>query len=109
MEAAQLATSKRLAGIPGFGIDRVAAAAGTDPEVLRLENYDTDIPPHPEAVSATRARVGQDAANSYLPFSGLDETKEAVSELIARRGGPRYDPFAEIVINQGEGDGLFNS
>ena len=109
MEAAQLATSKRLAGIPGFGIDRVAAAAGTDPEVLRLENYDTDIPPHPEAVSATRARVGQDAANSYLPFSGLDETKEAVSELIARRGGPRYDPFAEIVINQGEGDGLLNS
>jgi len=32
MEAAQLTTSKRLAAIPGFGIDRVAAAAGTDPD-----------------------------------------------------------------------------
>jgi aspartate/methionine/tyrosine aminotransferase len=109
MEAAHLTASKRLAGIPGFGIDRVAAAAGTDPDVLRLENYDTDVPPHPAAVTATQAAIGQDAANSYLPFSGLDEMKEAVSELIARRGGPRYDPLGEIVINQGDGDGLLNA
>ena len=76
---------RRLAGIPGFGIDRVAEAAGHDPEVLRLENYDTDIPPHPDAVEATRAAIGRDDANSYLPFSGLDVMKEAVAELIARR------------------------
>ena len=36
---------RRLAHIPGFNIDRVAAAAGTDPEILRMENLDTDIPP----------------------------------------------------------------
>ena len=30
---------RRLEHIPGFGIDRVAD------EVLRLENYDTEIPP----------------------------------------------------------------
>jgi aspartate/methionine/tyrosine aminotransferase len=34
-----------LGKIPGFSIDRVAAAASDDPEVLRLENLDTDIPP----------------------------------------------------------------
>ena len=36
---------RRLDGIPGFSIDRVAAAAGNDPDVLRLENLDTDVPP----------------------------------------------------------------
>jgi aspartate/methionine/tyrosine aminotransferase len=79
--------SRRLEGIPGFGIDRVADAAGSDPEILRLENYDTEIPPHPDAVEATRAAIGLDEANSYLPFSGLDEMKEEVADLIARRGG----------------------
>ena len=99
---------RRLEGIPGFGIDRVAEAAGSDPEVLRLENYDTDIPPHPDAVEATRAAIGRDEANSYLPFSGLDEMKEAVAELIARRGGPRYDPYGEIVITDGDGSAVLN-
>jgi aspartate/methionine/tyrosine aminotransferase len=100
---------RRLEGIPGFGIDRVAEAAGSDPDVLRLENYDTDIPPHADAVEATRAAIGRDDANSYLPFSGLDEMKEAVAELIARRGGPQYDPYGEIVITDGEGTGVLNA
>lgn len=101
--------ARRLEGIPGFGIDRVAEAAGTDPEVLRLENLDTDVPPHPDVVEVTRAAVGRDETNSYLPFSGLDEMKLAVASLIRRRGGPDYDPFGEIVITQGEGDNLLNA
>ena len=75
---------RRLAGIPGFGIDRVAEAAGRDPEVLRLENYDTDIPPHPDAVEATRAAIGRDDANSYLPFSGLDVTSAMMLRSLLR-------------------------
>ena len=66
---------KRLEQIPGFSIDRVAAAAGDDPEVLRLENLDTDIPPPAEAIEATRAAVGTDDANSWLPFTGRDDLK----------------------------------
>ena len=100
---------RRLEGIPGFGIDRVAAAAGADPDVLRLENLDTDVPPHPDAVEATRAAVGSDEANSYLPFTGVDQMKEAVARLIARRGGPRYDPYGEVVITQGDGDNLLDA
>jgi aspartate/methionine/tyrosine aminotransferase len=100
---------RRLEGIPGFGIDRVAAAAGADPEVLRLENLDTDVAPHPDAVEATRAAVGRDEANSYLPFSGLDAMKEAVAALIRRRGGPEYDPYGEIVITQGDGDNMLDA
>ena len=50
----------RLREIPGFSIDRVAAAAGNDPDVLRLENLDTDIPPPVEALHATRAAIGEE-------------------------------------------------
>ena len=86
--------AQRLADIVGFHIDRVAAAAGSDPEVLRLENLDTDVPPPPEAIAATRAAVGTDIANSWLPFSGRDDLKQAVAAHIARRGGPEYHGHA---------------
>lgn len=37
------------------GIQSLAIAAGDDPDVLRMENLDTDIPPSEEAMEATRA------------------------------------------------------
>ena len=100
---------RRLEHIPGFNIDRVAAAAGDDPEVLRLENLDTDIPPPAEAMDATRAAIGEDEANSWLPFTGRDDLKEAVAAYIERRGGPRYDGPREIVITSGEGDAMLDA
>jgi aspartate/methionine/tyrosine aminotransferase len=100
---------RRLEHIPGFHIDRVAAAAGDDPEVLRLENLDTDIPPPAAAMEATRAAIGEDDANSWLPFTGRDDLKEAVAAYIERRGGPRYDGRREIVITCGEGDAMLDA
>jgi aspartate/methionine/tyrosine aminotransferase len=100
---------RRLAHIPGFNIDRVAAAAGDDPDVLRLENLDTDIPPPAAALEATRAAIGEDDANSWLPFTGRDDLKEAVAAYIERRGGPRYDGRREIVITSGEGDAMLDA
>jgi len=73
---------RRLASIPGFNIDRVAAAAGNDPQVLRMENLDTDVPPPSAAMEATRAAIGEDEANSWLPFTGRDDLKEAVAAFI---------------------------
>ena len=99
----------RLDHIPGFSIDRVAAAAGDDPDVLRLENLDTDIPPPEEAMQATRAAIGEDEANSWLPFTGRDDLKEAVAAYIERRGGPRYDGRREIVVTSGEGDAMLDA
>jgi aspartate/methionine/tyrosine aminotransferase len=99
----------RLAQIPGFNIDKVAAAAGEDPDVLRLENLDTDIPPPEEAMEATRRAIGTPEANSWLPFSGRNDLKEAVAQLIERRGGPRYDGAREIVITSGEGDAMLDA
>src|ERR671910_1449119 len=100
---------QRLQSIPGFNIDRVAAAAGDDPDVLRMENLDTDIPPPAEAMEATRAAIGEDEANSWLPFTGRDDLKEAVAAYIERRGGPRYDGRREIVITSGEGDAMLDA
>ena len=100
---------RRLEQIPGFNIDRVAAAAGDDPAILRLENLDTDLPPPPAAVAATRAAVGEDDANSWLPFTGRDDLKEAVAAYIERRGGPHYDGRREVVITSGEGDAMLDA
>ena len=100
---------RRLRDIPGFNIDRVAAAAGADPEVLRMENLDTDIPPPPAAVAATRHALGEDEANSWLPFTGRDDLKEAIEAYVERRGGPRYDGRREIVITCGEGEAMVDA
>jgi N-succinyldiaminopimelate aminotransferase len=99
---------KRLEHIAGFNIDKVAAAAGQDPDVLRLENLDTNLPPPPEAIEATRAAMETAAGNSWLPFTGHDDLKQAVVESIARRGGPRYDA-RQVVITCGEGDAMLDA
>jgi N-succinyldiaminopimelate aminotransferase len=38
-----------------------------------MENLDTDIPPPADAMEATRAAIGEDEANSWLPFTGRDD------------------------------------
>jgi aspartate/methionine/tyrosine aminotransferase len=100
---------RRLEDIPGFSIDRIAAAAGDDPDVLRLENLDTDIPPPAAAMEATRSAIGADEANSWLPFTGRDDLKDAVAAFIERRGGPQYDGRREIVIVPGEGVAMLDA
>ena len=100
--------TERLESMVGFHIDKVAAAASHDPDMLRLENLDTDVPPPTEAIEATRAAIGTDEANSWLPFSGLDDLKYSVARHIVRRGGPRYDA-RNIVITCGEGDAMLDA
>lgn len=99
----------RLDQIPGFNIDRVAAAAGDDPDVLRMENLDTDLRPPPEAVAATHAALDTYDGNSWLPFTGRDDLKEAAAAFIERRGGARYDGKREIVITSGEGPAMVDA
>jgi aspartate/methionine/tyrosine aminotransferase len=60
-------------------------------------------------VEATRAAIGEDEANSWLPFTGRDDLKAAVAAYIERRGGPRYDGRREIVITSGEGDAMLDA
>lgn len=71
----------RLRHIPGIGVDKVgdAADAAGDPRFLRLENLDTDIPPPAIAREVTHEAVERDEANSYLPFQGHSELREAAA------------------------------
>ena len=103
-----MSRATRLADIREFSIDKVAAAAGSDPDVLRMENLDTDVPPPSEAVAATQAALGIREANSWLPFTGRDDLKAAVVARLAGRGGPAYDP-ADVVITCGEGDAMLDA
>jgi aspartate/methionine/tyrosine aminotransferase len=98
----------RLAEIPGFGIDEVAEAAGDDPDVLRLENLDTDLPVPEGVVEATSRAVGVDEYNSYLPFDGRADLKAAVAAHFERRSGVSVTP-EQITITGGEGDCLNNA
>ncbi|HEX9891164.1 MAG TPA: pyridoxal phosphate-dependent aminotransferase, partial [Actinomycetota bacterium] len=100
---------RRLADIPGFNIDKVAAAAGDDPDVLRMENLDTDIDVPAGVKEATKEAVDRVDANSWLPFDGKPEMKEAVAGYIERRSGARYDPMRQVVITSGEGEAWLNT
>ncbi|MBA2564190.1 MAG: pyridoxal phosphate-dependent aminotransferase [Gemmatimonadetes bacterium] len=99
---------RRLVDIPGFSIDRVAEAAGDDPEVLRLENLDSDLPPPPRALAVTRAALESEAANSYLPFTGTVALRSAVAERLRRQTGHPYDPN-DVVITCGGTEGMFDA
>ena len=68
----------RLEHITRIGVEQMGDLADSlaDPEVLRLENLDTNILPPPAAVAFTREAVTDDDANSYLPFLGLDSIRQ---------------------------------
>ena len=99
----------RLRELPGFSIDRVAAAAGDDRTVLRLENLDTDLRPPAEAVAATREALERDEANSYLPFTGTEALRAAAAAQVSRLSGVVYDPHRQCVITAGGTAGMFNA
>jgi aspartate/methionine/tyrosine aminotransferase len=101
--------TKRMTEIPGFGIDRVAAAVGEDPDVLRLENLDTDLVPPEAALRATREAVGQDDANSWLPFTGKVDLRRAVADQFEERSGVSVDPDTQVVITCGDGDAMVDA
>ena len=100
----------RLSEVPGIGVDRMgnAADAAHDPEILRLENLDTDIAPPAIAIEATRNAIGADKNNSYLPFLGQDDLREAASKRVSSVSGFKYDWRSECIISAGGMSGILN-
>ncbi len=100
----------RLAQVPGIGVDRMGSAADAahDPEILRLENLDTDIPPPSIAIDTTRNGVDKDENNSYLPFLGQDVLRQAAVERVSRVCGVEYDWQTECIITAGGMSGILN-
>jgi aspartate/methionine/tyrosine aminotransferase len=104
-------TVSRLRDIPGIGVNIIGdkADAAHDPQLLRLENLDTDIRPPQVALDATRAAVDDDAANSYLPFQGHRSLLAAAARHVGRIAGRAYDPDTECVSVAGGLNGIFNT
>lgn len=106
----RLAKVSRLAHVPGIGVDRMGNAADAvhDPELLRLENLDTDIVPPAVALEATRNAIGRDYNNSYLPFLGQDEIRKAATKRVSRVCGQEYDWRTQCIISAGGLSGILN-
>lgn len=100
----------RLSQVVGIGVDRSStlADAAHDPEILRLENLDTDILPPLVALEATRKAVGLDENNSYLPFLGLDELRQAATARVTRVSNIEYNWRSQCIITAGGMSGILN-
>ncbi|TQJ32404.1 pyridoxal phosphate-dependent aminotransferase [Microbacterium sp. SLBN-146] len=101
----------RLQHIPGIGVDLMGDRADRerDDRMLRLENLDTDLRPHPAAIARTLEAVHEDGANSYLPFQGGVALREAAAAHVGRMAGRTYDPIGECVITAGGLNGILNT
>jgi aspartate/methionine/tyrosine aminotransferase len=104
-------TVSRLRDIPGIGVNVIGdkADAAHDPQLLRLENLDTDLRPPQVALDVTRAAVDDDAANSYLPFQGHRSLLAAVARHVGRITGRSYNPDTECVSVVGGLNGILNT
>lgn len=101
----------RLEHITKIGVEDMGDLADSlhDPEMLRLENLDTNIPPPEAAVACTRNAAGEDDANSYLPFLGIDSLRQAAAALVGRQSGQEYDWKTECIISAGGLSGILNA
>ena len=94
----------------GIGVDRMGdrADAMKGRDFLRLENLDTDIPPHAKALAATRAAIAEDVNNSYLPFVGQQHLRNAVARHVSRIAGVPYEGARNVLICAGGLSGILN-
>jgi len=104
-------TVSRLKEIHGIAVDRTgdSADAAHDPEILRLENMDTDLAPPPAAIAATHEAISRDACNSYLPFTGHASLRQAATAHVSRLSGVSYDWNRQCVISAGGLAGILNT
>ncbi len=102
---------KRLAGMTGIGVDKMGHLADTtgNPGILRLENLDTDLAPHPSVLEVTARAILEDRNNSYLPFVGQTRLRRAAAAHVSRFSGFEYDANRNVVISAGGLSGILNA
>lgn len=109
----------RLASLHGIGVDKmgnladkVKSATSVQSEtLLRLENLDVDIPPDDIVREITFAAASSDDDNSYLPFLGQLELRDAVAEHVssATEGAVQYSGEKNCIITAGGLSGVLNT
>jgi len=100
----------RLENITKIGVEEMGNLADQldSSEILRLENLDTDLSPPKSAINYTKQVIGQDDANSYLPFLGLDSLRKSATSLVQEHSSQKYDWKTESVISAGGLSGILN-
>src|SRR5260370_41339590 len=95
--------ASRLHDLANIGVDQMGTLAdrAENKMLLRLENLDTDLRPPPGVVEATRQEVELDRANSYLPFLGSNELREAAAALVSQLSAEHYDWNHSTIICEG--------
>ena len=101
--------SSRVSEMVRMTMADMADLADELPGAYRLENLDALLPPDDAVIEATRAAVGVDRHNSYLPLKGLLELRTAVAQRIREDYGLDYEPDHEVVITSGAGEALLNT
>src|ERR1700761_5019807 len=112
---------RRLDALHGIGVDKMgniadkvrateAHAGGLNEKLLRLENLDVDIPPDVVVQGVTARAASNDEDNSYLPFLGQLELRNAVAEHVnsMTKGTVRYHGEANCIISAGGLSGILN-
>ncbi|KAF2478659.1 aspartate/tyrosine/aromatic aminotransferase [Neohortaea acidophila] len=115
----------RVQALTGIGVDRVGALAAQKEESsitapkgreqrdkpLRMENLDTDVPPHPIALEATAKAISSKEDNSYLPFIGQLGLRKAAAAHVSRMTGgvTQYSGEENCVITAGGLSGVLNT
>jgi aspartate/methionine/tyrosine aminotransferase len=101
--------SERVQSMLRMTMTDVADAADAADGAYRLENADTWLAPPDHVLEATRAAVGDDDHNSYLPLRGLRSLRDAIAARYVADRGIHYDPDREIVVTGGAGESLLNA
>jgi N-succinyldiaminopimelate aminotransferase len=104
--------TERVKALTGIGVDRVGArAAQASNDALRLENLDTDIPPDAIVRDITAQATDSKSDNSYLPFIGQLELREAAAAHVSRMTGGTvtYSGQKNCIISAGGLSGILNT
>jgi aspartate/methionine/tyrosine aminotransferase len=103
------ALSQRVQSVLRMTMADMADAADDLGDAFRLENADTWLTAPDHVLEATRAAVGVDDCNSYLPLRGLRVLRDAIAARYQADWGLGYDPEGEIVVSCGAGESLLNA
>ena len=103
------ALSHRVQSVLRMTMADMADAADEVGDAFRLENADTWLTAPDHVLEATRAAVGVDEFNSYLPLRGLRVLRDAIAARYEADWGLTYDPVGAFVVSCGAGVSLLNA
>jgi len=101
----------RLTHITRIGVEQMGDLADSlnDPDVLRLENLDTEICRPPQsALECTKRTVDDDVPTAIFPFSVSMSCDKLPPNLVGKQSAQQYDWKTSASISAGSLSGILN-